>query len=188
MSGRAERGLLAALFLVAVIAAPARGEDAPYRLLDLGALGVGLGVSKLKPAAPDPLASSPAPSLTRPGDLDLRTYDPRSAVISFDLTLRWPAVGGHGESTGVGMLQPYLSLGPALLVAEAQQYALLRRDRDYAVSVGVKGGAGVSWRLDRNLSLFGEYGFTRTADEVLGGRPSDTLDTTGFRYGVEIRF
>lgn len=149
---------------------------------------MGLGVSKLKPAAPDLLAATPTLGPARSGDPDVRAYDPRSAAISFDLTLRWPTAGGGADASGVRMLQPYLSLGPALLVAEPQ-YLPLGRAREYSVAVGLKGGAGVSWRLDRSLSLFGEYGFTRAADESwLGGRGGDALDTSGFRGGVEIRF
>ncbi len=111
-------------------------------------------------------------------------------MISFDLKLRWPTASGTAEAGP--SLVPYLALGPALLVSESPYAPLTRGETpgDYAVSLGLKGGAGLSWRLGAGASVFGEYGFTRAADEHRPGtgRAGDGLDTQGFRYGVQIKF
>ncbi len=179
-----------------VIAGPEGTEDslAPYRV-ERGPFELGLGVSRLRLSGADPLTGSQAPlaGVRRESDPDLRTFDPRSAAISFDLKLRWPSLGTAADVPLFAGLQPYLSLGPALLVAEPDYSLLLRRDgqADYSMSLGVRGGAGLSWQVDRNVSLFGEYGFTRATEDrrVPGMRtPGDSLDTQGFRYGLKIQF
>ncbi len=168
---------------------------AAYRL-ERGAFELGFGVAPLKLRNLDDLApaATPAPVLPLvPVDPDPRTYDPRSAAISFDLKLRWPGddAAGNGGGLRLGGLRPYVTLGPALLVAQPTYSLLAGRDpTDYAMSLGLKGGAGVTWQVDRNVSLFGEYGFTRSADDNVlpRNRTGESLDTQGFRYGVKIRF
>jgi len=168
---------------------------APYRL-ERGAFQLGFGVAPLKLDRLDPLASPPAAGggAREPSALDLRTWDPGAAAISFDVKLRWPGEeGGRADAApGLGGLRPYLSFGPALLVAQPN-YSLLagRADAgDYAMSLGLKGGAGITWQVDPNISLFGEYAITRAAENqtLPGTRSGESLDTEGFRYGLKIRF
>lgn len=146
-----------------------------------GIFGVGIDVTPLRPG----LAAAPA------GD----TRDPRARVgdpgraISFDLRLRWPSA--RGETGEAGVLQPYVAVGPALLVAESDDPLAVLADRpDVTLSLGVRAGAGVTWRLDRNATLFGEYRFTRGGDSALMPLGGTAGDLTGydFLYGVRFRF
>src|SRR5205807_1212937 len=85
-----------------------------------------------------------------------------------DLKLRWPGSASH-ESPAFP-LQPYVSLGPALLVAHpddtgwnntgvfSRPATTLRADRpDTSMSVGMKSALGLTWKLTKDASLFGEY-------------------------------
>lgn len=146
-----------------------------------GLFGVGFDVTPLRPV----LSAAPAED---PRDPRSRVGDPGRA-ISFDLRLRWPSA--LGETGGTGALQPYVAVGPALLVAESDDPLAVLADRpDVTLSLGVRAGAGVTWRLDRNATLFGEYRFTRGGDSALAPLGGAARDVSGydFLYGVRLRF
>lgn len=115
--------------------------------------------------------------------LDLAVTPP-----SFDL-LRWPLL--TSPEFPKGRLQPYLTVGSAPFIAQAEDSAnLFPPDQSGTdTSVGVKVGAGVAWFLFRDISIFGEY---RPAFELRDGAESVTLETDGNTHqivgGISFRF
>jgi hypothetical protein len=86
------------------------------------------------------------------------------AVSSLEVILRRPLLTSSAFPNG--RLQPYISAGPALLLNTKPD-----------VTLGVKAGAGLVWRLSERIALFGEYRFTHF-------RP--TIETGGVNVaGVE---
>ena len=77
-----------------------------------------------------------------------------TAIFSFDAMARYFL---H-QSTAFpqGRLQPYLTLGPALLLT----------DEDPEVNLGVKVGAGLRWHFTERLALFAEYRFTHFSPTI----------------------
>jgi hypothetical protein len=119
----------------------------------------------------------------------LHVMDP-GATVSLDLRVGWPPAGGAEPEDGRG-LQPYLTVGPALFIAEpADAESLLGPQSDPTLTLGFKAGAGVSWRLDRGALLFGEYRLTRGSAGPLSpfGIQSDDAGGYDLLYGVRFRF
>jgi hypothetical protein len=117
-----------------------------------------------------------------------RLVDPGTS-IGLDLRLSWP--GGAG-SDGFAGFRPYLTMGPALLLAEPPDAASPLGPRaDTTVAVGMRAGAGLTWQVDRNATLFGEYRVLHGSAEPLGalGRGAGG-DVSGFDilYGLRLRF
>ena len=167
-------------------------EAVPSRDLDywLGSsLGLGLDLSRVQPNISSKLASTPkvvqGPVATRLIDPDL-DFD----ALSFDLKVRWPLVA----SAGPPALQPYFSFGPALFVARPGDIAALGLPgdrRDVSMSLGLIGGAGLSWQLGENAALFGEYRFTQSGSSRLlpvGGALGRDANTSDLLYGISVRF
>lgn len=152
-------------------------------------LGLGLDLSRVQPNISSKLASAPkvvqSPVATRLIDPDLN-FD----ALSFDLKVRWPAVA----SAGPPPLQPYFSFGPALFVARPGDVAALGLPgdrRDVSMSLGLIGGAGLSWQLGENAALFGEYRFTQSGSSRLlpvGGALGRDANTSDLLYGISVRF
>jgi hypothetical protein len=180
---------LASVILVLTLPAIALGgaaaKPAPGPAVDLGSmLSVGFGVSPLGvqlPALPVGVSgqgrdAGPATALEAEGK-----------ALSFDVRLRWPGVDGAGP------LEPYLSFGPTLFLVEPDYAGLLLGTRtDPSVRVGAKAGAGLNWRLGRDVTLFGAYEFTTAADGPLsaGVRTGSDPSAGGydFTYGIRFRF
>ena len=149
---------------------------------------VGLGVARLRPELGmsrralnvDLSAGSPYRFI----DIDLQ-----QTAVSFDLKLMWPS---QPDPSGVGAVQPYVSFGPAVFVAERNPFGNpLGLQADTAVRVGMKAEAGVTWRLDRNTALFSEYRFTRGGDTPIlssGGRMGPGSNASGFDLLYGVRF
>jgi hypothetical protein len=88
-------------------------------------------------------------------------------------------------------LQPYVTAGarknvdddPVLEQARAASFADTGR-------TSLKAGAGVLFRLDENVELFGEYQFMRLGRDDRGalGPLGTTLDTSGFSLGISVRY
>ena len=119
----------------------------------------------------------------------LRVMDP-GATVSLDLRVGWPSPDEAGPEDGGG-LQPYLTVGPALFIAEpADAESVLGPESDPTLTLGFKAGAGVSWRLDRGALLFGEYRLTRGSAGPLSpfGIRSDDAGGYDLLYGVRFRF
>jgi opacity protein-like surface antigen len=73
-------------------------------------------------------------------DVDLSVW-----TIGFDAMLRWPLLKSPQFPTG--QLQPYITVGPAIFVAHAEDSQNFEpsQQSDSDTSVGVKVGAGVAW-------------------------------------------
>ena len=183
MTGSVMSRLVAACLAVALavvpVAAPAAAQDgrADVPLLGYGPLGFGVDVSSLKSG--------------------FGVTSDRLSAVSFDLRLQWPVGGGADPGDLVRRIEPFVTLGPTLIVAplstDVPPLADLRAPTDPGLSLGVRGGAGLSLRLGKSTSLFGEYSLTRsTADGLArpGGRsPLDAgLTAHDLLYGLSVRF
>jgi hypothetical protein len=180
--------VLASVVLVLTLPANALGGaaagPAPGPAVDLGSvLSVGFGVSPLGVQLP----ALPLGAGGHGSDTGLpTTLEAEGKALSLDVRLRWPGADGAGP------LEPYLSLGPALFLVEPDYAGLLLGTRtDPSVRVGAKAGAGLNWRLGRDVTLFGAYELTTAADGGLssGARAADP-GTGGydFTYGIRFRF
>jgi hypothetical protein len=90
-------------------------------------------------------------------------------------------------------LQPYVTAGarknpdtdPVLELARATSFADSGR-------TNLKAGAGVVFKLDDNIELFGEYQFMRLQRDVEGrgalGPVGAALDASGFSLGLSVRY
>src|SRR2546430_2544285 len=88
-------------------------------------------------------------------DLDLSVW-----TIGFDAMLRLPLL--KSPRFPKGQLQPYITVGPAIFVAHAEDSRNFEPSNqdDTDASVGVKVGAGVAWQFTKNIAMFGEYRYT----------------------------
>jgi hypothetical protein len=176
-------------FLLVTVAPGLAGEmstEAPATQPDAAsAFTVGFGVSPLRAQLPAPLAAVPggqAGDSGRPVD-----FDSNGTALSFDFKLRWPG----GEALP---LEPYMTLGPALFVVEPDYASRLLGTRvDPTFRLGAKAGAGLNWRLTRDLTLFGAYEVTTPADSALpsfGARSGADSAVGGhdFTYGLRLRY
>jgi hypothetical protein len=181
--------VLASVILVLTLPPIAFGGAAAKPALgpavDLGSvLSVGFGVSPLGvqlPALPVGVSgqgrdAGPATAL-----------EAESKALSFDVKLRWPG------SEGAGPLEPYLSFGPVLFLVEPDYAGVLLGTRtEPSVRVGAKAGAGLNWRLGRDVTLFGAYELTTPADGGLssGVRAGSDSSVGGYdlTYGIRFRF
>jgi len=95
---------------------------------------------------------------------------------------------------GQSRLQPYVTAGtrknvdsdPVLEQARPSAFADSGR-------TNLKAGAGVIFRFDDNVELFGEYQFMRLQRETegrgaLGGPLGTSLDASGFSLGISVRY
>jgi len=189
MNGVVVRRLAAVAVLLLASAAPAIAraasatEPAPAHAIDLGsALSFGFGVSPLRPQLPAPLSGGRVSEGDRPADLDSH-----GTALSADLKLRWP--GAEASP-----LEPYLAIGPALFLVEPDYAGRLLGTRvDPSLRLGARAGAGLNWRLGKDVTLFGAYEVTTAGDAglpSLGSKPAADPGLSGydFNYGVRIRF
>lgn len=171
--------------------APAFPGGLGYWLDDSRAFGIGLDLSRVQPNVSSKLLpvlqASPPGAASRRIDTALN-FD----ALAFALKLRWPSPGADGLSPSD--LQPYLSFGPALFVARPDDLAALSptsSQRDTSLSLGMLGGAGLSWHLWENASVFGEYRFTQSGSQKFLplGRPiGRDANTSDLLYGLSVRF
>jgi len=179
--------------VVAVIVgvAPAAVQAGPSsdNLLDLAAkggpfVGFGFGISPLHSepiALPETVPGSTAAETTMLGD-----REPAGRAVSFDIKLKWP--------TPLLPIEPYLVIGPALLVEQSHElYSLVGAPADPVLRLGAKAGAGFNWRLTKDATLFGSYDVTTTAADRFsspGARGSAASSPVGYDllYGVRLRY
>jgi hypothetical protein len=169
---------LALALAVLPVPAPASAQDgrADVPLVGRGPLGFGIDVSSLKSG--------------------FGVTSDRLSAVSFDLRLQWPVAGGTDPGDLVRRIEPFVTLGPTLIVAPLSTDVPPLADlhpADPGLSLGVRGGAGLSLRLGKSTSLFGEYSLTRSTAEGLarsGGRsPLDAgLTAHDLLYGLSVRF
>ena len=170
------RSLLLALVLavtpLTALAASA-AEPVAGRLLDMGeAISLGFGVTPLRPQL--------APPRPAPADLSLM----ESTALSFELKLRWPG------SDVTKSLQPYVVLGPALLVVEPDYVSRMLGTRvDPDLRLGARAGAGVDWHLGKAMTLFGAWETTSEAASPRSRTPGDSgVGGFDFTYGLRLRY
>jgi len=123
-------------------------------------------------------------------DLDLSVF-----TIGFDAMLRYPFL--KSPQVPNGQLQPYLTVGPAIVVAHAEDSQNFEPSNQSSTdtSVGVKLGAGVAWMFTKNIGIFGEYRYTHFSpeftfrDDVRGNANlSTSINTHYLLIGASFRF
>jgi hypothetical protein len=189
LMNRSLRSLLHVTLALAVTVAPvpARAGASSDALLELAsqrgpALSLGFGVApihweflSLSDVVPGP---KPAESVR------LADLEPRGQAVSFDVKLRWPGM----EPTSP--LEPYLVFGPAVFVDRLSDVGLAGMHPDPVVRLGVRAGAGFTWRIGRDTTLFGSYDFTSTELTSPAARTpgSGGIDGYDILYGVRFRY
>jgi outer membrane protein with beta-barrel domain len=151
-----------------------------YYFDSLKILGVALDVSHFRPD-------------TVPGGL--HRVDLYMSPISIDLMLRWPGLA----TTEIprGRLQPYLTVGPSVALAEAKDTTNFNPPNQYDTNfpVGVKAGVGLAWQLYSHVALFSEFRYTHFSPEfTFKNQPPETtklktdINTGYFIAGFSLRF
>jgi opacity protein-like surface antigen len=117
-------------------------------------------------------------------------------ALSVDLMLRLPLIKTADEPHGI--LQPYVAAGVPLFLTTVTPRTTSKfrnHDEDTEISFGYKAAAGVSFRVYKNLQLFGEYRFTHTdvdhgfRSAVAGGASLETeLNTHAALIGLSARW
>jgi hypothetical protein len=154
------------------------------RLTDVGsAVRLGFGVSPLGSPFGAVLGTTPGAHGGEGRDLD---PDSRGTAVSFDLTLAWP---GTARPSAV---EPYVALGPALFVIEADPAGRLLGTRiDPTLQLGAKAGAGINWRVGKRATLFGAYEVTATPPGGFvpsGAKTPADHGVTGYDFTYGLRF
>ena len=188
-----QRGLfwLGLLSVIVVAVAPGRALAGPSsdNLLDLATRGgpsasLGFGVTPLHWDLVAPL-----PGIAPPTAVETRALAERESfgrAVSLDFKLRWP-------TADLG-IEPYLVLGPALLVEQPHDPSdLMGTPADPSVRLGAKAGAGFNWRLTSGATLFGSYDITTSGVDALtssrGKAPATGVPTEHeLLYGVRFRY
>jgi opacity protein-like surface antigen len=119
-------------------------------------------------------------SVTAAGPVTIPSADLPAVVVAADVLLRWRFL--RSADIPHGRLQPYLTLGPAFLVTDPD---------DYGTTLGFKVAGGLAWQLLRHLAIFGEYRFTRfTPRDIESGglRYSADVNTHHVLGGISVRF
>jgi opacity protein-like surface antigen len=115
-------------------------------------------------------------------------------VIGFDALLRAPLL--KSPEFPNGRLQPYLRVGPALFVANANDSFNFdpSNQSDSDTSVGFKLGTGVAWLFTKNIGVFGEYRYLHFTpeftfrDDGTTANVSTSINTHSLLVGVTFRF
>ena len=176
---------------VAIGAAPMEAEAGPAtdNLLELAtkdgpSVGFGFGVSPLHwelLALPEAISGSTVAENRMVWD-----REPRGKAVSFDITLKWP--------TDKLPIEPYVFVGPALILDQPHELSVpTGMAADSVLRLGAKAGAGFTWRLSKDATLFGSYDVTTaTADgfTAAGAKAPATGLPTGYDllYGVRFRY
>jgi opacity protein-like surface antigen len=161
---------------------------------DLGPLnfGVGLDISHFAPNVSRQTRTFCARFCVT-GEFD--DFDLSVWTIGFDAMLRYPLL--KSSQFPNGQLQPYLTIGPTIFVAHAEDSRNFEpsNQSDTDTSVGVKLGAGVAWLFTKNIAVFGEYRYTHFSpeftfrDDVLGNANLSTAINTHYvLVGASFRF
>jgi hypothetical protein len=187
------RTTLLMLTVISLAAAPGTTLAGPSseNLLDLAGRGgapaasLGFGVSPLRWELIAPLPGV-APSTAAADGRTLAEQEPLGRAVSVDFKLKWP-------SADFG-LEPYVVLGPALLVEQRYDPSdLMGSPADPTFRLGAKAGAGFNWQLSRSATLFGSYDITTTSVEALSSSrtkaPATGVPTEHeLLYGLRFRY
>jgi opacity protein-like surface antigen len=148
------------------------GGRAGYYFDSREILGVALDVSHFRPD-------------TVPGQL--KRLDLYMTPISIDLMLRWPLL--VTDTIPHGRLQPYLTVGPAVVLAEAKDTTNFTPANQYETNwpVGVKAGVGLVWQIQPHAAVFTEFRFTHFSPEfTFRNQPRTTKLKTDLNTGYVI--
>jgi opacity protein-like surface antigen len=161
---------------------------------DLGPInfGVGLDVSHFRPDVSQQTRTICGGACTAAvlGDVDLAVW-----TVGFDAMFRFPLL--KSAQFPHGQLQPYITVGPAIFVARAEDHGnfVPTHQDDSDTSVGVKVGAGVAWHFTKLIGIFGEYRYTHFSpeftfsDNTLGSANlSTSINTHYLLVGASFRF
>ena len=182
-------GIVAVAIAVGTVPVRAWAGPSTDNLLELAAkdgpsVGFGFGVS---PLHWDLLTLPEAiPVSTGTESRPLWDRDARGKAVSFDITLKWP--------TEKLPIEPYVFIGPALLVDQPQELSNpTAAPADSVFRLGAKAGAGFTWRLSKEATLFGSYDVTTGTVDALtssGVKAPGTSAPTGYDllYGVRFRY
>jgi hypothetical protein len=163
----------------------------PFELGPLN-FGVGLDISHFRPDVSRQTRTFCSRFCTSGifDDLDLSVW-----TIGFDAMLRFPLL--KSPQFPHGQLQPYITVGPAIFVAHAEDRRNFEPSNqdDTDASVGVKVGAGVAWQFTKTIAMFGEYRYTHFSpeftfrDDVRGSATLSTdVNTHYLLVGASFRF
>jgi len=166
-------------------AAAAAGDDAPGAASILRDLGFSLSTT-----TPDKQAIS----VTKKGVVLATPWgDFEATIVStpIDRMLRVP-LSPNTESADQ-RFQPYVTAGSRVNV---DSDPILQQSRPSAFAdsgrTNLKAGAGVIFKLDQNVELFGEYQFMRLQRDGEGrgalGPIGTSLDASGFSLGISVRY
>ena len=160
--------------------------------------GFGLEVSHFQPNI-SPQTHGFTRNGVRLGTIRTDTVKLSVTEMSFDLMLRWPGLIAS-PLFPQGRLQHYVSLGPAVFIATANDSTNFGPPNDQSntdTSLGLKAGIGATWFVTQNMGVFGEYRFThfRPEFEFQNTFPGNTklkvhtdINTNHLLIGVSFRF
>jgi opacity protein-like surface antigen len=117
-------------------------------------------------------------------DLDLSIW-----TVAIDLLVRFPLL--KSANFPKGQLQPYITVGPAIFVAHAEDDHNFQppRQSNNDTTLGVKVGAGVMWYFTPVVAMFGEYRWTHFhPDFTLAGVTDLTTDINTHYVLVGVSF
>src|SRR2546425_706761 len=120
------------------------------------------------------------------------------SILGVTLDARFRAPGMFAtDSIPNGRLQPYLTVGPTVFIAEAEDstnFAEPSRQSDTDVAVGLTVGWGLAWQFHKHWAIFTEYRFTHVSPTFqftsFGAKTTvrTTLDTHHAIGGISFRF
>lgn len=158
------------------------------------AIGLALDVSHFRPD----ISSQTAVVVSGPtqfADIDLSV-----TAISLELMVRLfksemlglPLL--ESEEFPQGRVHPYLMVGPAIFIAEADDttnFGPPSNQSDSGIFFGLKAGTGLAWQLHKNFALFGEYQFMHFRPRFNFGLSTTAewhINTHHFVVGASFRF
>jgi opacity protein-like surface antigen len=141
---------------------PVFGGRAGYFFDELGFLGIALDASYFRQDIDTQVVTS-----TARGRLSLANTDLSLTAIGLDVIVRVPLY--RSPERPLGLLQPYVTVGPTLFFVNADDTSNFGPPNDqspHRTSGGFKVGTGLAWQFHRALAVFAEYRFLYTTTEL----------------------
>jgi opacity protein-like surface antigen len=117
-------------------------------------------------------------------------FDVALWAVGIDALIRFPLM--KSAQFPRGQLQPYITVGPAIGVAHAEDHNNfgVGNQTNNDTTLGVKVGGGVAWHFTPVIAMFGEYRWTHfTPNWTIGGTDVSTaINTHSLLLGVSFRF